>query len=696
MTFEMKWNERQSKIKKNLAKHHSVEITNRILGGSTSVTFFQKGQTMPIKEISIDIETYCEIDLRKSGVYRYAEDDSFELLLFAVSVDNGPVAIYDLSKEKLPQDILEALVDDRVIKWAFNASFERICLSNWLKKYHPDLLLDGFLSPVSWRCSMIWSAYLGLPLSLEGVGAVLKLKDQKMREGADLIRYFCLPCKQTKINGGRTRNLPHHAPDKWSTFIDYNRRDVEVELAIKERLKNFPVPDFVWDEYLQDQIINDRGIGIDLDFVKAAIKIDSESKAKIQEELKALTGLENPNSVLQMIGWLREHGVSTDSLDKKAVKELLKTVDETTAKVLKLRQQAAKSSVSKYQAMMNCVCKDGRTRGMFQFYGANRTGRWAGRLVQLQNLPQNHLPDLEEARELFRTGDLEPTELLYDTQDTLSQLIRTAFVPSKGKKFIVCDFSAIEARVLSHLAGERWRSKVFEEGKDIYCMSASQMFGVPVEKHGQNSELRQKGKIAELACGYGGSVGALKAMGALDMGLSEKELQPLVNSWRLANPNIVLFWWDVDRAVKTAVKDLIPTSVHDIQFEVESGILFISLPSGRKLPYIKPRIGENQFGGESVTYEGTGTAKRWERLESYGPKFVENIVQAISRDILAYSLKQLKELKIVGHVHDEVIIECPMEQKLDEIASLMGIAPDWMSDINLRADGYECFFYQKD
>ncbi|WP_029185050.1 DNA polymerase [Streptococcus suis] len=651
---------------------------------------------MPIKELSIDIETYCEIDLRKSGVYRYAEDNSFEILLFAVSVDNGPVTVYDLTKEKLPQDILETLVDDRVIKWAFNASFERICLSNWLKKYHPEFLSDGFLSPNSWRCSMIWSAYLGIPLSLEGVGTVLKLKDQKMREGADLIRYFCVPCKPTKINGGRVRNFPCHAPHKWSTFIDYNRRDVEVELAIKERIKNFPVPDFVWDEYHQDQIINDRGIGIDIDFVKAAIKIDSESKAKIQEELKALTDLENPNSVLQMIGWLREHGVTTDSLDKKAVKELLKTADETTAQVLKLRQQAAKSSVSKYNAMMNCVCKDGRARGMFQFYGANRTGRWAGRLVQLQNLPQNHLPDLEEARKLFKTCDLEATELLYDTQDTLSQLIRTAFIPSKGKKFIVCDFSAIEARVLSHLAGERWRSKVFELGKDIYCMSASQMFGVPVEKHGQNSELRQKGKIAELACGYGGSVGALKAMGALEMGLSEEELQPLVSSWRQANPNIVLFWWDVDNAVKTAVKDLIPTSTHGIQFEVKSDILFITLPSGRKLAYIKPRIGENQFGGESVTYEGTGTAKRWERLESYGPKFVENIVQAISRDILAYSLNQLKEFKIVGHVHDEVIIECPVEQKLDEIASLMGIAPDWLSDINLRADGYECLFYQKD
>lgn len=651
---------------------------------------------MPIKELSIDLETYCEVDLRKSGVYRYAEDDSFEILLLAISIDNGPVRFYDLIKEELPNNIIQALVDDTIIKWAFNASFERICLSNWLKKHHSELLSDGFLSPDSWRCSMVWSAYLGLPLSLEGVGTVLKLKEQKLKEGGDLIRYFCLPCKPTKVNGGRTRNFPNHAPNKWSNFINYNKRDVEVELAIKEKLRNHPVPDFVWDEYHQDQIINDRGIGIDVDFVKAAIAIDEESKAKIQKELKELTGLENPNSVLQMVGWLREHGVTTDSLDKKAVKELLKTVDEKTAKVLKLRQQAAKSSVSKYQAMMNCVCKDGRARGMFQFYGANRTGRWAGRLVQLQNLPQNHLPDLEEARKLFKTGDLGATDLLYDTQDTLSQLIRTAFVPSQNKKFIVCDFSAIEARVLSHLAGETWRSRVFEEGKDIYCMSASQMFGVPVEKHGQNADLRQKGKISELACGFGGAVGALKAMGAIDMGLEEQELQPLVDSWRQANPNIVLFWWDVDRAVKTAVKEQVQTETHGIQFEVTKGMLFITLPSGRKLSYVKPKISENQFGGESVTYEGTGTAKRWERLESYGPKFVENIVQAISRDILAYSMRQLSELKIVGHVHDEVIIECEKDQSLEDIASLMGIAPNWMSDINLRADGYECSFYQKD
>lgn len=651
---------------------------------------------MLIKELSIDLETYCEVDLRKSGVYSYAEDDSFEILLLAVSVDNGPVTVYDLTKENLPDQILHALVNDSIIKWAFNASFERICLSNWLKKHHPKLLSEGFLSPNSWRCSMVWSAYLGLPLSLEGVGTVLKLKEQKLKEGGDLIRYFCLPCKPTKINGGRKRNFPHHAPDKWAAFINYNKRDVEVELAIKDKLRNHPVPDFLWEEYHQDQNINDRGIGIDVDFVKAAITIDEESKSKIQEELKELTGLENPNSVLQMIGWLREHGVTTNSLDKKAVKELLKVVDAKTTKVLKLRQQAAKSSVSKYQAMVNCVCLDGRARGMFQFYGANRTGRWAGRLVQLQNLPQNHLPDLKEARDLFKTGDLEATDLLYGTQDTLSQLIRTAFVPSDGKKFIVCDFSAIEARVLSHLAGEKWRSMVFEQGKDIYCMSASQMFGVPVEKHGHNADLRQKGKIAELACGYGGAVGALKAMGAIDMGLDEQELQPLVDSWRQANPNIVLFWWDVDKAVKTAIKYQKQTETHGIQFKVRKGMLFITLPSGRKLAYVKPKMGENQFGGESVTYEGTGTAKRWERLESYGPKFVENIIQAISRDILAYSMKQLKDFRIVGHVHDEIIIECDQSQNLEQIATLMGKAPYWMPDINLRADGYECLFYQKD
>lgn len=649
-----------------------------------------------MKELSIDIETYSEVDLRKSGVYRYAEDDTFEILLVAISVDNGPVTVYDLTKEDLPQDIIEDIISDKVIKWAFNASFERVCFTNWLKQRHPELMNLNFLSPTSWRCSMVWSAYMGLPLSLEGVGSILGLDKQKLTSGKDLIRYFCLPCPPTKVNGGRTRNSPHHAPDKWSDFILYNKRDVEVELSIKDKLKKFPAPDFVWAEYHQDQIINDRGIKIDRVFVEAALEIDRISKDNIQAELKELTGLDNPNSVQQMIGWLRDHGVTTDSLDKKAVNELLKMVDETTARVLRLRQKAAKSSVSKYQAMMNCICKDGRARGMFQFYGANRTGRWAGRLVQLQNLPQNHLSDLEEARTLFKIGDLETVELLYDTQDTLSQLIRTAFIPDEDLKFIVCDFSAIEARVLSHLAGETWRSKVFERGEDIYCASASKMFHVPVEKHGVNSHLRQKGKIAELALGYGGSVGALKAMGALDMGLKEDELQPLVDAWRQSNPNIVLFWWDVDKAVKTAVKQKIKTSTHGITFEVKSGLLFITLPSGRCLSYVKPKMGENQFGGESVTYEGIVTGKKWNLIESYGPKFVENIVQAISRDLLAYAMRLLGNEKIVGHVHDEVILEAELSKQVDEISALMANTPDWMNDINLRADGYECQFYQKD
>ncbi|WP_449459999.1 DNA polymerase [Streptococcus suis] len=649
-----------------------------------------------MKELSIDIESYSEVDLRKAGVYRYAEDDSFEILLVAISIDNGPVTVYDLTKENLPSHIIDAIVSEEVTKWAFNANFERVCFSNWLKKHHPKLMTVDFLSPSSWRCSMVWSAYMGLPLSLEGVGSVLGLDEQKLTSGKDLIRYFCLPCSPTKVNGGRTRNLPHHAPDKWIDFIRYNKRDVEVELAIKDKLKKFPVPDFIWEEYLQDQVINDRGIKIDREFVQSAINIDRISKEKIQVELKELTGLDNPNSVQQMIGWLRSHGVTTDSLDKKAVNELLKTVDENTAKVLRLRQKAAKSSVSKYQAMMKCICRDGRARGMFQFYGANRTGRWAGRLVQLQNLPQNHLSDLEEARALFKTGDLETVELLYDTQDTLSQLIRTAFIPDETMKFIVCDFSAIEARVLSHLAGETWRSKVFERGDDIYCASASKMFHVPVEKHGINSHLRQKGKIAELALGYGGSVGALKAMGALEMGLKEVELQPLVDAWRQSNPNIVLFWWDVDKAVKTAVKQKIKTSTHGITFEVKSGLLFITLPSGRQLAYVKPKMGENKFGGEAVTYEGVTTGKKWDRIESYGPKFVENIVQAISRDLLAYAMRMLSSERIVGHVHDEVILEAESEHTLDEVATRMANTPDWIKNINLRADGYECDFYQKD
>lgn len=662
---------------------------------------------MTIQEMSIDLETYSDVDIKKGGVYRYSESENFEILLFAVSINNGPVTVYDLaSGDTLPDDILDALTNDNIIKWAFNASFERICLSNWLRKNYPERFVSysipedtvrNYLNPESWRCSMVWSAYMGLPLSLEGVGAVLGLKDQKMKEGKDLIRYFCVPCKPTKTNGGRTRNLPEHAPDKWSTFKAYNIRDVEVELAIKERLAKFPVPDFVWDEYHIDQEINDRGIGIDMDVVTNAIAFDDRSKGEISDQMKEMTDLDNPNSVAQMKAWLLDQGLETDTLGKKAVAEMIKTAPDDLAQVLSLRQQLAKSSVKKYQAMENAVCKDGRARGMFMFYGANRTGRWAGRIIQLQNLPQNHMDDLAEARELVRQGDYDSLEMLYDDiPDTLSQLIRTAFIPKQRYEFYVADFSAIEARVLSHLAGETWRSKVFKENGDIYCASASAMFGVPVEKHGQNAHLRQKGKIAELALGYGGSVGALKAMGAIEMGLTEDELQPLVDAWREANPNIVQFWWDVDNAVKTVVKLHTRTETHGIKFFWKSGMLFIKLPSGRTLSYVKPKMGENKFGGESVTYEGVGSTKKWERLESYGPKFVENIVQAVSRDLLMNAMKTLSHCFICGHVHDELIIECQSKVSLDELCKQMARVPDWMPDILLRADGYTTPFYKKD
>lgn len=544
---------------------------------------------------------------------------------------------------------------------------------------------------------MIWSAYMGLPLSLEGVGAVLGLEEQKLKEGKDLIRYFCVPCKPTKVNGGRTRNMPHDAPDKWELFKKYNKRDVEVEMSIQQKLSRFPVPDSVWDEYHIDQGINDRGILLDMDVVTNAIKFDAFSKARLMGTLKDKTELANPNSVTQMKDWLISKDVETDSLDKKAVIELLKTVPSDVADVLKLRQQLAKSSVKKYQAMQNSVCADGRARGMFQFYGANRSGRWAGRIIQLQNLPQNHMTDLEDARDIVKSGDYELMNMLYDdVPDALSQLIRTAFIPKLGYKFCVSDFSAIEARVIAFLAKENWRMKVFKENGDIYCASASAMFHVPVEKHGVNGHLRQKGKIAELALGYGGSVGALTAMGALDMGLSEDELQPLVDSWRASNPNIVQFWWDVDRCVKTAIKQRTATETHGIRFVYQSGMLFIVLPSGRCLCYVKPKIGENKFGGESVTYEGVGTNKKWERIESYGPKFVENIVQAISRDILCHAMRTLSHCFIVGHVHDELIIETPMDADLTAICEQMGRTPTWIEGLLLRADGYETAFYKKD
>jgi len=637
----------------------------------------------------LDLETFSSVDLLKCGVYRYASSPDFEILLFGYSVDDGDVQVVDLAcGEEIPADIVEALSDDSVIKWAFNAMFERVCLSNYLGEW---------LEPESWKCSMVWSATLGLPLSLENVGAVLGLEKQKLSEGKDLIRYFCVPCKPTKANGGRTRNLPEHDRGKWERFRAYNLRDVEAEMQIQQRLSKFPVPDFVWEEYWQDQEINDRGIGVDMEMVRQAIALDGRSKSELSAAMKELTELENPNSVQQMKQWLLENGMETDSLDKKAVAELLKTAPEPLKTVLTLRQQLAKSSVKKYQAMENAVCADGRAHGMFQFYGANRTGRYSGRIIQLQNLPQNHITDLAQARELVKAGDFDALAMLYeDIPDTLSQLIRTAFMPQGGRKFIVADFSAIEARVIAWIAGERWRLKVFEGGGDIYCASASQMFHCKVEKHGVNGHLRQKGKIAELALGYGGSVGALKSMGALEMGLAEEELQPLVSAWRDSNPSITEFWWAVDRAVKECIKKRIPTETHGIRFSYESGMLFITLFSGRRLAYAKPRIGENQFGGESINYMGVGSTKKWERLESYGPKFVENIVQATARDILCYAMQTLKNCAIVAHVHDEVIIEADPRMSVEAVCEQMGRTPPWAEGLLLRADGYSCEWYQKD
>ena len=669
--------------------------------------FFQIGGKM--ETISIDIETYSENDLGKCGVYKYVQHPDFDILLFGYAVDGGDVRVVDLASGKtMPEEVLAALSDETVTKWAFNSNFERVCLSEWLRRNHPEYFssysvpgdtVGDYLDPRGWKCSMVWSAYMGLPLSLAGAGAVLGLEEQKLKEGKELIRYFCVPCKATKANGGRTRNLPEHDREKWERFRSYNQRDVEVERSIQERLRNFPVPDFVWEEFWLDQEINDRGILLDIDMVENAIRLDGISKDQLLDAMKKITGLENPNSVAQMKQWLSSRGIETESLGKKDAAKMIadRDMDEEVVKALKLRLQLAKSSVKKYQAMRNAVCRDGRARGMFQFYGANRSGRWAGRIIQLQNLPQNHMEDLEQARGLVKNGDYEALSMLYDSvPNVLSELIRTAFVAAGGNKFCVADFSSIEARVLSWLAGERWRMDVFVKNGDIYCASASAMFGVPVEKHGRNAELRQKGKIAELALGYGGSVGALKSMGAIEMGLTEEELQPLVDSWRTANPNIVRFWWDVDRAVKKAVKQRKPSVLRGIRFECRNGMLFITLPSGRRLSYVKPRIGENRFGGESVTYEGVGGTKKWERIESYGPKFVENIVQAISRDILCYAIRTLSHCRICAHVHDELIIECQKDASLEAICEQMGRTPLWAEGLVLRADGYETQFYKKD
>ena len=655
-----------------------------------------------MKELHLDVETRSSVDLNKGGAYRYASSPDFEILLLGYSEDGDDVKVVDLaSGESIPEHILRAIVDDNVIKWAHNSSYERVTLSYWLRRHRPDLFVgygiegdptQNYIDPASWRCTMVLSAYNGLPLSLDKVGAVLGFEEQKLKEGRDLIRYFCTPSRTE----GRDWNLPEHAPDRWETFKAYNRRDVEVEMQIHKRLRNYAVPDSVWEEYHLSEEINDRGIRIDRRLVEQAVRIDEQTKTSLMEEMRTRTGLDNPNSVTQLKDFLTDNGMEVDSLGKKDVAAMMKDAPDDMQQVLSLRLQLAKSSVKKYTAMLASACDDDRCHGMFQFYGANRTGRFSGRIVQLQNLHRNEMPDLEQARDLVRQGDYGTLSLLYDSvPEVLAELVRTAFIPAAGFKFAVADFSAIEARVLSFLAGEQWRMDVFHDGRDIYCETASRMFGVPVEKHGQNSHLRQKGKISELALGYGGGCGALRAMGGLEMGLTEDELQPLVTMWRSANPRIVEYWWAVDHAVKKTVKRRVPTRVGCVSFEARSGMLFVTLPSGRRLSYVKPDIGQNRFGGESVTYLGIDGTKHWSRIESYGPKFVENITQAISRDILCHAMRALSHCRIVGHVHDELIIEVGKDASLEAICEQMGRTPPWLPGIELKADGYECGFYMK-
>ena len=644
-----------------------------------------------MKTINIDIETYSSVDLAKSGVYRYVEAEDFEVMLFAYSVDGGPVYVIDLvNGEPIPTEIEQAIFNEDVTKWAFNAQFERICLSRHFNKH---------LSPEAWRCTMVWSAYLGLPLSLEGAAMVTGADKQKMSEGKDLIRFFSIPCRPTKTNRGRTRNLKEHDPNRWENFKVYNKRDVETEIAIQDKLSKFPMPEAEWDNYYLDQLINDRGIKLDLKLVNQAIKCDDLIRSELISRMKEITKLENPNSVKQMREWLQTKGVETDSLNKAAVIHLIETNEGEIKEVLQLRKQLAKSSVKKYAAMENVVCRDGRARGLIQFYGANRTGRFAGRLIQVQNLPQNHISDLDEARALLKQGNFEALQILYDSvPSVLSQLIRTAFVPIQNNRFIIVDFSAIEARVIAWLAGETWRNEVFASHGKIYEASAAQMFKVPLDEITKDSPLRQKGKIAELALGYGGSVGALKSMGALSMGLEEHELKPLVDVWRQSNSKIVKFWWDVDRAAKETVKQRKSHMTHGIKFEYQSGMLLIGLPSGRWLSYVKPRIGINSFGNESVSYEGIGATKKWERIFSYGPKFVENIVQAVSRDLLCFALQRVHDegFRIVMHVHDEIVIEALDDVTVDYISDLMSESPPWAETLELRADGFDTSFYKKD
>ena len=645
---------------------------------------------MPI--LSIDIETYSDVDLTKCGVYAYSDSPNFEILLFAYAFDEKPTQIVDFAcGEQLPERVLAALEDPAVTKAAFNAQFERTCISKYLGRK---------LSPEGWQCTAVQSAMLALPLSLDNVGEVLNIQRKKLKEGTDLVRFFSIPCKPTKANGGRTRNRPEDAPEKWERFKTYCIRDVDAEREIRQKLWKFPIPESEMELYRMDQEINDRGILVDQRLVENAVLCDNQYRQMVTARAYELTGLSNPNSPTQIKGWLAEHGVEAEKLDKKTVKGLISKTDGEVLEVLKLRLLMAKTSVKKYEAIERSVCSDGRVHGLLQFYGANRTGRWAGRLVQVQNLPQNHIPDLELARTLVKEQRFEDLDLLYDsTPEVLSELIRTAFVPKPGCRFIVADFSAIEARVLAWFAGEQWRLDTFAEGGDIYCASASKMFGVPVVKHGVNGHLRQKGKIAELALGYGGAVGALTSMGALDMGLQEEELQPLVSQWRNSNPHITKFWWDVDAAAVKAVKERTEMAMGKLCFTYRSGILFVTLPSGRKLSYIKPRMTQNRFGRESLSYEGVGESKKWMRIETYGPKLVENIVQATARDLLAQAMLRLrnKGFEIVMHIHDEAVLEVPEGiSGVEEICQIMSEQPDWAAGLPLRADGYECAFYKKD
>ena len=641
--------------------------------------------------LEMDIESFSDVDLIKSWVYAYADSPAFEILLFAYSFDGGETQIIDLAQgEKLPAEVEEAIFDVSVTKTAYNANFERTCLSRHFGRYIP---------PESWHCSAVQAAMLALPRSLEDVGRVLGLDEQKMKEGKELIRYFCVPCKPTKANGGRTRNLPCHAPEKWELFKTYCKRDVDVEKSIRRKLHNFPIPESEMELYRLDQRINDRGVLVDMGLVEQAIACERLHKEVVTKRAYELTGLENPNSVAQLKGWLGDKGMEAESLSKKAVADMIAETDGEVEELLRLRLLMAKTSVKKYEAMERSVCSDGRVHGLLQFYGANRTGRFAGRLVQIQNLPQNHLPDLELARELVKQRRFEDIELLYDsTPNVLSELIRTAFIPKPGCRFVVADFSAIEARVLAWLSGEQWRLDVFTSHGKIYEASASSMFHVPMEEITKGSPLRQKGKLAELGLGFGGASGALISMGALDMGLTEDELPPLVAAWRKANPHITQFWWDVDAAAIKAVTEKQKTKVGKIIFEYKSGILFITLPSGRKLSYVKPRMAVNRFGRDGLTYEGISENKKWSRIETYGPKLVENIVQGTARDLLAEAMLRVekKGYPIVMHCHDEIIAEVPEDSgSVDEMCEIMAVQPKWAEGLPLRADGFECRFYKK-